>query len=113
MAERIWPFALERYISNLSRWNACVRFIQEQGTTYSLLSSEDPGGAEKTADGRFFIVGRREWPQVAELRWLDETLTRFEQDYGLTVLTRARASGFRLKEPFATVVVPRNREWVP
>lgn len=70
--------ALARYCQAYARWKRAELFLQKNGDIYPL--KDDNGRV------RCFIA----WPQVAIANKLGQTLTRLEQEFGLTPSARTR-----------------------
>lgn len=70
--------AIARYCQLWARWKRAELFLQQYGDTYPL---KDPNG-----NIRCFMP----WPQVAIAGKLAVTLTRLEQEFGLTPSSRTR-----------------------
>lgn len=75
---RIDGNALTRYCQLWSRWIRAEQFLQKYGDTYPL--KDDKGNV------RCFMP----WPQVAIANKLSQSLTRLEQEFGLTPSSRTR-----------------------
>lgn len=75
---RIDRNALIRYCRSWVRWRKAEMFIERKGEVYSL----------KDDKGNFKCV--QQWPQVAIAHKLGLTLTRLEQEFGMTPAARTR-----------------------
>lgn len=70
--------ALARYCQLWSRWIRAEQFLQKYGDTYPLK--------DESGNVRCFMP----WPQVAIANKLSQSLTRLEQEFGLTPSSRTR-----------------------
>lgn len=87
--------ALARYCQTWARWKKAEEFIQKYGETYPL---KDEKGNVKC-----FMP----WPQVSISNQMSQTLTRLEQEFGLTPSARTRINVNNVAP-----VDPERAKWV-
>jgi P27 family predicted phage terminase small subunit len=76
--------ALCRYCRNWVRWKQADAFLQKYGETYTLFCKDKGEGAAKT------ISCIMPFPQVSIVNKLEVSLSRLEQQFGLTPAARAK-----------------------